>query len=138
MTTLQQVNTRHVEPEAAKKHRQMETEKNMVRIKQRADRREYQKIVGEISGFDNKSAQRRKEEEADLRFMMAFGIGFISVMFLGFLTGFCIGKFVLAWDETSCCLLALATGIPTLIVEALLMIIRLDKWEEKREQERKK
>jgi hypothetical protein len=75
---------------------------------------------------------------ADFRFMMAFGMGFISVMFLGFLTGFCIGKFVLAWNETDSLLLALGTGIPTLFLEAVLMIIRLGKWEEMREQKRKK
>ena len=75
---------------------------------------------------------------ADFRFMMAFGFGFITIMFMGFLTGFCIGKFILGWSENDSLLLALVTGIPTLILEAILMIIRLDKWEKKREAQRKK
>jgi hypothetical protein len=74
---------------------------------------------------------------ADFRFMMAFGFGFISLMFLGFLMGYCLGKFILGWGENESLLLALGTGIPTLFVEGLLMIIRLNKWEKKREVERK-
>jgi len=75
---------------------------------------------------------------ADFRFMMAFGVGFITVMFLGFLTGFCIGRYILEWNENDSLLLSLGTGIPTLFMEAILMMIRLEKWERKREAERKK
>jgi hypothetical protein len=68
--------------------------------------------------------------------MMAFGFGFITLMFLGFLSGFCLGKFILGWSDNDSLLLALGTGIPTLFVEGFLMIIRLNKWEKKREVEK--
>jgi hypothetical protein len=95
-------------------------------------------MTGGIAGFTNEGARRKREEIEDFRFMMAFGFGFISVMFMGFLTGFCIGKFVLETSEETALILALCTGIPTLIMEAILMIIRLDKWEKRRAIERKK
>jgi uncharacterized membrane protein len=79
----------------------------------------------------------KREEMADFKFLMAFGIGFITIMFLGFLSGFCLGKFVLNWDETKSLYLSLVTGIPTLFIEAILMIIRLHKWEKRRDFERK-
>ena len=94
--------------------------------------------MGGIAGFENRSALIKREEMADFRFMLAFGFGFITVMFLGFLTGFCLGKFLLGWNENDSLLLSLVTGIPTLFLEAFLMMIRLNKWERKREAERLK
>lgn len=136
LVSLTDVNGRNQESESARAKRLAENEANLEQIRIRAARREYDKSVSSIAGFDNKSSLKKREEMADFRFMMAFGVGFITIMFLGFLTGFCIGKFVLAWEETESLYLSLITGIPTLFVEAFLMIIRLHKWEKKRDAER--
>jgi hypothetical protein len=105
-------------------------------IKIRLARQEYNNLVGGISGFSNAASLKKTQDMADLRFMMAFGFGFISLMFLGFLSGYCLGKFILGWSDNDSLLLALGTGIPTLFVEGFLMIIRLNKWEKKREMEK--
>ena len=60
---------------------------------------------------------------------MAFGFGFISLMFLGFATGYFFGKFVLELDEVPSLIVSLVVGICTLIVEAFLLIIKMDKME---------
>ena len=35
---------------------------------------------------------------SDIRFVMTYGFGFITLMFLGFLSGFCLGYYALEWD----------------------------------------
>lgn len=73
-----------------------------------------------------------------MNFVLAFGIGSISVMFLGFASGFAIGKFWLGYDDDRSLVLSLVMGIGTLILEAFLMIFRLDKWEKKRQFDKKR
>jgi len=69
---------------------------------------------------------------------LAFGLGFISLTFLGFLTGFCIGKYILQVDFETSLILSLVSGIGTLLMETVLMIIRLTKWEKKQAFEAKR
>jgi hypothetical protein len=69
---------------------------------------------------------------------MAFGIGFITLTFMGFLTGFCLGKYVLVISQEESLILSLVTGIGTLILESCLMLVRLHKWEKKHEAENKR
>jgi len=56
---------------------------------------------------------------------LAFGFGFIGMLILGFLCGYCLGRFALKLSETNSLLLSLVTGIGTLMLEATLLIIRL-------------
>ena len=49
--------------------------------------------------------------------------------FLGFLTGFCLGRYILGWNEEHSLILSLVTGIGTLLLEMCLMIVRLSKWQ---------
>jgi hypothetical protein len=56
---------------------------------------------------------------------------------MGFLSGYCLGRYVLDKSQEFSLILSLVTGILTLIVEMLLMIIRLYKWEHKRVQDKK-
>lgn len=60
-----------------------------------------------------------------MNFVLAFGIGFITVLFMGFLTGYCLGKFVLEQSDEFSLVLSLITGIGTLVMEMILMIFRL-------------
>lgn len=69
---------------------------------------------------------------------MAFGFGFITLTFMGFLTGFCMGKYVLEISTEHSLILSLVTGIATLIMEMVLMIVRLQKWEAKNAMDKKR
>lgn len=132
LLSLDQLNKRNQESKKAEKARLEENAKNLESIRASLSKKEYDRITGTIGGFNNQSALMKREEMADFRFMMAFGFGFISIMFLGFLTGYFIGKVILSWDENKSLLLALGTGIPTLFLEAILMMFRLEKWEKAR------
>jgi len=68
---------------------------------------------------------------------MAFGFGFISLTFMGFVSGFVLGKFVFGWTEEQSLIFSLFTGISTLILEAILMMFRISKWEQKRAMDKK-
>jgi len=48
-------------------------------------------------------------------------------MFLAFLCGYCLGKVILGWSETSSLILSLVIGIGTLVMEATLFIIKMEK-----------
>ena len=65
---------------------------------------------------------------------MAFGFGFISLMFLAFVCGYFIGKKILNLNETGSLITSLVIGIGTIIVETILFVIRMEKLES---QERK-
>ena len=91
-----------------------------------------------MSGASHKKDIIERQERAEAKFIMSFGFGFISVMFLGFLTGFLAGEFVLQWDRRASMILSLCTGVPTIFLEAILMICRLQKWEAKKSQEKKR
>ena len=75
---------------------------------------------------------------------MAFGFGFITLMFLGFVLGYMLGKYILEWDQTRCLLLSLAVGITSFILEIILFIIKMEKMDmlerksEEREEQRLK
>lgn len=64
-------------------------------IKARVERRKYNKMTEQVEGFSNKLQYERLKEKEEANFVMAFGFGFITLTFMGFLTGFCMGKFVL-------------------------------------------
>jgi hypothetical protein len=102
------------------------------KIRGRVERRKYNQLTDQVAGFSNRRQYQLVKEKEDYRFVLAFGLGFISLTFMGFLSGYCLGRFVLDKSEEFSLILSLVTGILTLIVEMLLMIIRLYKWEHKR------
>ena len=101
----------------------------MREIKNRLERREYIRLTGSIEGFSNKKEYERIRERDDVRFFMAFGIGFITMTFLGFMTGFLLGRYILEWPEDKSLIMSLVFGISTLILEIIMMIFRLEKWQ---------
>ena len=107
------------------------------KIRGRVERRKYDKLTDQIDGFSNKLQYQRIKEKEEFRFVAAFGFGFISLTFLGFLSGYMAGKYLLEYNEESSLILSLVSGICTLMMEMLLMIIRLYKWEHKRVQDKK-
>lgn len=101
------------------------------------ERRKYNKLVDSIEGFNNRKTFEKIREKEDLKFVMAFGFGFISLTFTGFGSGFLLGKYVFNWTEEQSLIFSLITGICTLILEAVLMLMRLNKWEQKRARDKK-
>ena len=58
---------------------------------------------------------------------MAFGFGFITLMFLSFICGYLLGKKVFGLDETNSLILSLIVGMGTIILETILFVIRMEK-----------
>ena len=60
---------------------------------------------------------------------MTFGFGFITLMFLGFVSGYFLGRRVFEWEPLPSVFVSLAVGITTLLVEMALMMFRISKLE---------
>jgi len=58
---------------------------------------------------------------------MAFGTSFITLMFLGFVLGYFIGKLLFQFEETECYVCSIVIGILTLMLETILYIIKAEK-----------
>jgi hypothetical protein len=70
-----------------------------------------------------------EEEKNEGRFVMMYGIGFISLMFLGFFSGFMIGFLYFQWPLEKSLICSLVVGISTLFLESILMILRMSRME---------
>ncbi len=60
----------------------------------------------------------------DPTFFLVFGFGAMMVVFLGFLTGYFIGKFVLQLNFEKSIILSSFTGVGTVFLEAILLILK--------------
>ena len=60
----------------------------------------------------------------DPTFFLVFGFGAMMVVFLGFLTGYFIGTIVLELNFEKSIILSSFTGIGTVFLEAILLIIK--------------
>ena len=69
---------------------------------------------------------------------MGFGYGLISVMFLGFVSGFALGKFMFEFEMQGCMVCALVVGIFTIMVEMVLVLLRINKMDKLKQREIKK
>ena len=58
-------------------------------------------------------------------FMLIYGVGFITMMFLGFFSGYVIGKYGIGMSEEHSLIMSIVVGTCTIFLEALLMIYRL-------------
>jgi hypothetical protein len=63
----------------------------------------------------------------EFRFTIAFGFGFITLMFLSFACGYLLGKKVFDLSETNSLILSLVVGMGTIILETILFVIRMEK-----------
>mmetsp|Transcript_39637 Transcript_39637/g.60692 ORF Transcript_39637/g.60692 Transcript_39637/m.60692 type:complete len:97 (+) Transcript_39637:816-1106(+) len=61
--------------------------------------------------------------------MIMYGFGFITLMFLGFLSGYMLGSHILGLSHQNSLILSIIIGTFTLFFEAGLMIFRLYKSE---------
>ena len=58
---------------------------------------------------------------------MAFATSFVTLMFLGFVMGFYIGKYLFQWPDTWCYFTSIACGICTIFLETILYILKIEK-----------
>lgn len=87
---------------------------------------------GELNAFKESVAASAKsgadgDIKTDVRFLLTYGVGFITMLFLGFATGFAVGSVFLGWTLEESMILSLVSGTVTLFTEAGLLIIRLYK-----------
>lgn len=72
-----------------------------------------------------------------MRFVLTYGVGFITLMFLGFLSGYMFGFHIMGYDHKNSMIMSLVIGSATLFVEAFLMIFRIYRMDEQEEAMRK-
>ena len=138
MVTKEEVKKDYGETEDQKKKREAENKANIDRIQLKLDRKAYGKLTENIKGFRNNNDMIGRIERAEARFIFTFGYGFITVMFLGFISGYMLGRAVLGWDQLASVILSLVVGIPTIMVEMLLMMCRLHKWDKMKKMEKER
>ena len=136
--SLDKLNEANPEGEEEKKKRLANNEKMLHEKRVRLERKKYDAITDSMAGANHKTFIKERQAKAETKFVISFGFGFITVMFLGFLTGFMAGFYVLEWDARSSMIMSLFTGIPTLFLEMVLMIFRLTKWEARKAAEKKR
>lgn len=68
-------------------------------------------------------------DRAESRFIFTFGFGMITLMFLGFVSGYFLGRKILGWDELSSVIMSIIIGIPTIMIEMFLMMCRIHKFD---------
>ena len=61
---------------------------------------------------------------------MAYGYGFITLMFIAFVCGYCLGKYIFGLNDTGSLILSLIVGVSTIIMETILFIIKMEKLDE--------
>ena len=120
-----------INPETPKQKaaREKENAANIKRIKEKLERRKYDKLTENITGFANKAETEERIANRDAQFTFTFGIGFISVIALGFLSGFFFGRRILQWDFLDSMIVCVIFGVITMIVESILLIFRMQKFE---------
>ena len=88
-----------------------------------------------LSGEPNMQEVRDKE---NFRFVIAFGFGFITLMFLAFICGFYFAKYILLWSDTNSFILSIVTGTGTIVIETLLFILKMERMEKIERDEEKR
>lgn len=138
LTSLSETAEKNPEDPKAKASRLKENAKTVQKCKEKTQRRNYQQLTGNIAGFANQGDLEKRHTVQDSQFAFTFGFGFITLMFLGFVSGYFLARRVLGWDQIDSMFMSLFIGISTLILEAVLMIFRLDKYSKIQDRERKR
>ncbi len=79
--------------------------------------------------FNDPNDDSAAKEKQQFRFTIAFGFGFISLMFLAFACGYLLGIKIFGMNQTQSLILSLIVGIGTIIMETVLFVIRMEKIE---------
>lgn len=104
-------------------------------IKNRIERKKYQEMTKDLK-FNDPEDDTELKEKQQFRFTLAFGFGFISLMFLAFVCGYFLGKKILNLSETGSLIMSLGVGIGTIVMETVLFVIRMEKLEKAERQKK--
>ena len=132
MTTLIEQNKINPETPEQKAIREKKNAETVKRCKEKIERKKYNELTGKIAGFQNKLDLEERHAKQETHFTMTFGFGFITMMFLGFVSGYFLGTRILEWEPLPSIFVSLAVGISTLIVEMILMMFRINKFDKMR------
>ena len=137
-TTLVEQNKINPETPEQRAKREKENAVTVKRCKEYVERKKYNELTANIAGFENKGEVEKRHAKQESQFTMMFGFGFITMMFLGFVSGYFVGTKILEWDPLPSMFMSLFVGIVTLLVEAFLMIFRIQKLDKAQAMERKR
>lgn len=129
MTPLTEQNKSNPETAEQRAKREEENAKVVKRCKAAVERRKYHDLTGNIAGFENAGDLERRHMKQEAQFTLTFGLGFVTMMFLGFVSGYLFARRILGWEELPSLFCCLFVGITTIIVEMILMIFRIQKLE---------
>ena len=138
MTTLVEQNKINPETGEQRAKREKKNAITVKRCKEKVDRKKYHELTGNIAGFQNQSDLEQRHAKQEYQFTMTFGFGMISLMFLGFVSGYFLGRLVFEWDPLESIFVSLFVGITTIMVEMMLMIFRINKFDKMRAVERQR
>ena len=137
---LRKINEKYKETEEEKEKREKEMAKKIEAIKLKQSREEYQRLVSSSPGFGKAkgafsisneiksfrdSIKKNEGTTSDARFVLTYGIGFITLTFLGFLSGYFVGQFFFGYDVKDSLICSIIVGTVTLILETVLLILRM-------------
>ena len=137
-TTLIEQNKINPETEEQRAIREKENAEVIKKCKEKAERRKYHELTGKIAGFDNQEMMEKRHNKQETQFTLTFGFGFITLMFLGFVSGYFLGRRIFGLDPLPSIFVSLFVGIVTLLVEMVLMIFRIQKLEKIQAADRKR
>ena len=98
LTTLVETAENNPEDPEVKAKRERENVITVKRCKEKSERKKYQAMTSNIAGFSNAADLDRRHDMQDTHFALTFGLGMITVMFLGFLSGYLLGRKILGWE----------------------------------------
>ena len=78
-------------------------------------------FINDVKNFNKADSKEQRE----FKFVLAYGFGFITMMFLGFLSGYFLGIYGFMWDHTKSLILSIAVGAGTMFVESIMLILRI-------------
>ncbi|TNV83010.1 hypothetical protein FGO68_gene15614 [Halteria grandinella] len=124
--TLEECEKVFGEDPGQKKQREESNAVMLDEIRGRVERKKYQEMTKNLSPLDPSDDHDFKAKQ-EFRFTIAFGFGFITLMFLSFVCGYFMGKKVLGLSETQSLIMSLIIGVGTIILETVLFVIRMEK-----------
>lgn len=138
MTTVVEENKINPETPEQRAIRNKENEETVKRLKAKGDRRKYNDLTRNIAGFENKDDIDKRQMLQESHFTMTFGFGFISLMFLGFISGYMFGRKILELDPLPSIFVSVFVGVVTMMTEMILMMFRINKLDKLQHAERKR
>eukprot|EP00347_Sterkiella_histriomuscorum_P005285 403357183 len=130
MVTLKDCEKLYSEDPDVKKAREESHQIVLEEIKNRVEKKKYREMTKSLRGGDQAEQEYDIHQKQEARFTLAFGFGFITLMFLSFVCGYFLGTHIFQLSQTNSLILSLVVGISTIIMETILFVIRMEKMDQ--------